>query len=201
VESNRCSVDKVDLQCVRLKGDLTFLVNDAYCFQADRPILRYTNAGNNNGTMYNDIFLFQGHFLARDIREINSGKRRMVLHLDSLEQSATLNDSDLTPPSGAVLTPAGKVEIPSDTRRVLLLRQVPPDYPPDARRFGISGKVIVQITIGRDGRVTNAQAINGPCGLRQAAIDAVLKWEYRPFLISGKATEVETTLPIIFSLG
>jgi protein TonB len=151
--------------------------------------------------MYNDIFLFQGHFLARDIREINSGKRRMVLHLDSLEQSATLNDSDLTPPSGAVLTPAGKVEIPSDTRRVLLLRQVPPDYPPDARRFGISGKVIVQITIGRDGRVTNAQAINGPCGLRQAAIDAVLKWEYRPFLISGKATEVETTLPIIFSLG
>jgi TonB family protein len=125
LESNRRSIGKVNLQCVTLKGDLIFPAVSAYCFEPDKPILRYANES----------------------------------------------------------------------------RQVPPHYPSGASGSGITGKVVLKITIGKDGRVTNAEAISGPTGLRQAAIDAVLKWEYRPFLIAGKPTEVVTTLPIIFSLG
>ncbi len=151
--------------------------------------------------MYNDILIFQGHFLASDVREINDGKPGLVLHIDTIGRSSTVNDAALTPPPDAVLIPSGKIEIPRDTMRVLLLRQVPPHYPSGARGSGITGKVILQITIGKDGRVTNAQAISGPTALRQAAIDAVLKGEYCPFFISGKPTEVVTTLPITFTLG
>ncbi|MGB8543632.1 MAG: energy transducer TonB [Candidatus Acidiferrales bacterium] len=201
LENNRRSIDKIDLRCVALKADWTFFANDAYCFQADKPILRYTDSGNSSGTVYNDMFIFQGHFLARDVRETINGKPRMLLHIDVLEQTSTINDSDLTPPPDAVLIPNGKIAIPSDTMRVLLVKQIPPHYPSGARGAGITGKVILQITIGKDGRVTNAQAISGPTGLRQAAIDAVLKWEYRPFFICGKPAEVETTLPIVFSVG
>jgi TonB family protein len=201
LESNSRTVDKVALQCVALKADWIFLSNDAYCFQADKPILRYTNANNMNGAVYNNILAFQGHFLARDMRVTNGGKPRLVLHIESIEEEPAVNDSDFTPTPDAVRIPSGKIAIPSETMRVLLLREVPPHYPDGAKSAHIFGTVTLQITIGKDGRVANAQAISGPNELRRASIDAVLKWEYRPFLISGEPTEVETTLPIVFTLG
>jgi TonB family protein len=202
LESKHRSVDKINLQCVTLKADWIFLENDAYCFQPDKPILRVTNAAGGRGdTLYNDVFSFQGHFVARNIRVLNAGKPRLVLHIDSIEEETTVNDSDLTPPPDAVLIPTGKLAIPENTMTVLLRRQVPPHYPEIAKAAHIAGTVILQITIGKDGHVTGAQAISGPNELRKASIDAVLKWEYRPFLIAGEPTEVETTAPIIFTLG
>jgi TonB family protein len=201
LESKHRSVDKVKFQCITLKGDWIFSYNDAYCFQPDKPILRFTSAaGGSSATSYDDIFMFQGHFLARNIRVMNAGKPRLVLHIDSIEEETTVNDSDLTPPPDAVLIPAGKVAIPEKTMTVLLLRQVTPHYPANARSAHIAGIVVLQITIGKDGHVTRAQAISGPSELWKASTDAVLNWEYRPFLIAGEPTEVETTSPIIFTL-
>jgi protein TonB len=85
--------------------------------------------------------------------------------------------------------------------QVFLLRQVLPHYPFAAKASGISGTVELRVTIGKDGRVTNAVAIGGPDELRRASIDAALKWEYRPFLITDEPTEVETTLEIVFTLA
>jgi len=201
LESKRRSVDKVNLQCVTLKGDWIFLNNDAYCFQPDKPILRFTSAaGGKSDTLYNDILMFQGHFLARNIRATNAGTR-LVLHIDSIEQEPTVNDSDLTPPPDAIRIPAGKVAIPQQTMAVLLLRTLPPHYPESAKAARITGTVLLQVTIGKDGRVTSAQAISGPNDLRKVSTEAALKWEYRPFLIAGEAAEVETTLPITFTIG
>jgi hypothetical protein len=85
IETNRRSVDKIDLLCVTLKADWIFLNNDAYCFQAGKPMLRITNAGNGRyGTLYNNVVMFQGHFLARDIRVTNQGKPRLVLHIETI---------------------------------------------------------------------------------------------------------------------
>jgi len=202
LESNHRSVDKVNLQCVTLKADWIFLSSDVYCFQPDKPILRFANApGGRNVTVYNNIFTFQGQFLARDIRVLNAGKPRLVLHIDSIEEAPQVNDSDLMPPPDAVRIPSGKVVMPEKTMTALLLRQVLPHYPENAKADRITGTVVLHITIGKDGRVTNAQAISGPNELRKASIDAVLKWEYRPFLIAGEPTEVETSLPVIFTLG
>jgi protein TonB len=37
--------------------------------------------------------------------------------------------------------------------------------------------------------------------LRQAAIDAVQQWRYRPYLLNGQPVEVETTINVVFNLG
>ena len=37
--------------------------------------------------------------------------------------------------------------------------------------------------------------------LRQAAIDAVQTWRYKPYLLNGDPVEVETTINVVFSLG
>ena len=37
--------------------------------------------------------------------------------------------------------------------------------------------------------------------LQQAAIDAVSRWRYRPYLLNGQPVEVETTVSVVFNLG
>jgi protein TonB len=37
--------------------------------------------------------------------------------------------------------------------------------------------------------------------LRQAALDAVKAWRYRPYLLDGEPVEVETTVSVTFTLG
>jgi protein TonB len=37
--------------------------------------------------------------------------------------------------------------------------------------------------------------------LRQAALDAVRNWKYKPTYLNGEPVEVETTINVNFSLG
>jgi protein TonB len=36
--------------------------------------------------------------------------------------------------------------------------------------------------------------------LRDAALDAVKTWRYRPYLLDGQPVEVETTINVIFTM-
>lgn len=202
LENKRRSIDKANFQCVTLTGDWIFLVANAYCFDSDKPILRYiATSGDRSSIWYNGIVSFGGHFIARDITVTRSGKPQIILHVELLEGLASVNDSEFTPPADAVHIPSAAVSLPRDTAQAFLLRQVPPHYPPTAKTAHIQGIVVLQVTIGRDGRVTAAHATSGPGVLKQEAADAVLKWEYRPFLICGEPVEVETEVPITFTLG
>jgi hypothetical protein len=49
--------------------------------------------------------------------------------------------------------------------------------------------------------VQNLQVISGNELLAQAAVDAVKQWTYRPYLLNGVATEVDTTVTVNFRLG
>jgi protein TonB len=37
--------------------------------------------------------------------------------------------------------------------------------------------------------------------LTQSALDAVRQWRYRPYMLNGEPTEVETTVTVNFNLG
>ena len=37
--------------------------------------------------------------------------------------------------------------------------------------------------------------------LRQAALDAVRNWRYKPYMLNNEPIAVETTVNVIFSLG
>lgn len=81
-----------------------------------------------------------------------------------------------------------------------MVHRVEPVYPPDARLRHITGTVILQATIGTDGRIHNLKAISGPTELVEASIGAVEQWRYRPYLLEGKPVEVETTVKIQFHM-
>lgn len=83
----------------------------------------------------------------------------------------------------------------------LLIQKTAPVYPQIAKEARVSGTVVIQATISKTGSIKNLRAVNGPTMLRQAAIDAVKGWRYRPYLLDGEPVEVETTVSVTFNLG
>lgn len=97
--------------------------------------------------------------------------------------------------------PPSKVSISAGIAGGLLLKRSAPVYPQIAKEARVSGSVVIQATISRTGQVENARVVNGPTMLRQAALDAVKTWRYRPYLLDGQPVEVETTVNVVFSLA
>ena len=82
-----------------------------------------------------------------------------------------------------------------------ILTKVPPQYPAEAKAAGVGGTVVMHAIISKDGTITNLSVISGPEMLQAAAVDAVKQWTYRPYLLNGVATEVDTTIVVNFNLN
>jgi protein TonB len=56
----------------------------------------------------------------------------------------------------------------------------------------------MRVTIGTDGTVEQLRVVSGNPLLVSAAMDAVKKWRYRPFLLGGQPVEGDTTITVKF---
>lgn len=82
-----------------------------------------------------------------------------------------------------------------------LVSKVQPVYPPEAKEKGIGGTVVLHAIIGKDGTIQDLAVISGPPVLVASAMDAVKQWIYKPYLLNGDPTEVETTITVNFNLN
>jgi protein TonB len=73
-----------------------------------------------------------------------------------------------------------------------------PDYPKLARDSGASGIVELTATIGTNGRVKSVVVVKGHPLLRQAAVDAVKQWVYKPTILNGMPVEAQTQVVLNF---
>jgi TonB family protein len=83
----------------------------------------------------------------------------------------------------------------------ILASAKPPAYPLAARAEGIDGPVVLKAIISKEGKVQNISVISGWPELRQAAIDAVQAWTYKPYTHLGHSVEVHTTVTVNFNMG
>lgn len=88
----------------------------------------------------------------------------------------------------------------SHTKKPKLLKKADPIYPDVAKKSKVQGKVMVEATTNLEGEVVKAVAIKGPELLKQAAVDAVKKWKYAPFVVNGVKEPVSFTVLINFRL-
>jgi len=95
----------------------------------------------------------------------------------------------------------GPVHLPSTIVAGMILQKTVPVYPIIAKETRIDGVVILQATISTSGTIENLRVVSGHPMLRQAALDAVSNWRYRPYLMNGKPVEVETTVNVVFKLS
>jgi periplasmic protein TonB len=109
-------------------------------------------------------------------------------------------------PRVSVGSAAGKasskpVNVSSGVSAGLLLAPIRPEYPQIARAAHVQGTVVIDAIISRTGTIESAHMLSGPPMLQQAALDAVRQAHYRPFLLNGQPTDVQTTITIVFRMG
>jgi len=97
--------------------------------------------------------------------------------------------------------PIAPPRISSGVSKGMLLAPIQPVYPAIARVARVQGAVVMEAVISKAGRIESLHAISGPQMLRTAALTAVEAARYRPYLLNGEPTEVQTTITVIFQLG
>ena len=86
----------------------------------------------------------------------------------------------------------------SRVQQAQLISRKDPEYPQLAKQSGAQGEVVLAAMIGVDGKVKNVKVVSGPPLLRNAAIQAVKQWVYKPTLLNGKPIEAETRITLNF---
>jgi len=84
-----------------------------------------------------------------------------------------------------------------------LIKDVEPQYPREARNKHLQGVVIVQGTVGTDGKLSDIE-VTRPlgAGLSEAAIECVKKWRFKPAkMADGTEVPVRINIEINFRLG
>jgi protein TonB len=106
-----------------------------------------------------------------------------------------------TPTVAPKIATPQRVRVSSGVSTGMLVRKVPPVYPPLARQARIQGTVILQAQISKEGNIENLQLVSGHPMLAPAAIEAVKQWKYKPYLLNGEPVEVETQVQVNFTLA
>ncbi len=83
----------------------------------------------------------------------------------------------------------------------LLIQKTTPVYPPIAKTARVSGTVVLQAIISKAGTIDDLHVVSGPEMLREAALNAVRNWRYKPYTLNNQPIEVETTVNVIFTLA
>lgn len=83
----------------------------------------------------------------------------------------------------------------------MLLTPIRPVYPTIAKAARVEGTVIVEAVISKAGGIESLHVVSGPEMLRGSAMEAIQGARYRPFLLNGAATEVQTVITVNFRLG
>lgn len=79
---------------------------------------------------------------------------------------------------------------------------VPPQYPFEMRRAGITGEVLVEFIVDTNGNVRNPFAVrSSQREFETAAVQAVSKWKFRPGKKGGRVVNTRMQQPISFSLN
>ena len=81
-----------------------------------------------------------------------------------------------------------------------LIHQVMPEYPQEAMKKLIKGKVRTRIVIDCSGKVIEVKVLSGKSMLSQAAVAALREWRYQPTMQNQEAVQVQTDVEFKFDL-
>lgn len=80
------------------------------------------------------------------------------------------------------------------------IKDVKPVYPASAMAARIGGNVLIEATIGADGKVHDTRVVRSIAFLDDAALHAVRQWEFEPARRDGAAVAVTMVIIVTFAL-
>ena len=95
-----------------------------------------------------------------------------------------------------------RIPVGGNVQMARLIRQPRPDYPAELKQLGVTGVVMIQAVISKDGELLNPRVVNTDVDWRlaQSALDAVKQWRYTPTLLNGQPVEVATSVAVAYEL-
>jgi len=129
---------------------------------------------------------------ARDAKQFSNAEGLLQRALEQVrnEASGQMLSRPATPGSTAPVRVGGAIQEPRRTK------YVDPVFP--AVASNVQGQVIIEATIGTDGKVKDARVLRSAPIFEQAALEAVRQWEYEPSLLNGTPVEVLITVVLNF---
>ena len=204
-------VGTISLRCVILEpqetGKNRYLqqtATRAYCLAPDAPLIRLSQLAFGITVTYNSIAHFGNRTFAQQITATQRGHERGKLQVVKLVAAPELLQADFpkSQPEAPVDTEHAGAKLSSAITVGLLLRKVTPVYPIEAKQKHITGTVVLHAIISKEGTIDSIEVISAPADvLAEAAVEAVSQWTYKPYLLLGKPTEVDTTITVNFAMN
>jgi protein TonB len=142
-----------------------------------------------------------------EIDEMEQNREPPTLQQLELSMNADLSgfaSSDFTVPTINVGGQLDEIiyELEDLTRAPRPISQRAPTYPPELRRAGISGTVVLMFIVRDDGTTSNitVERSDNPA-FEEPAIRAVRKWRFEPGEKDGKAVNTRVRIPIPFKFN
>lgn len=107
--------------------------------------------------------------------------------------------AEYVPPGSADVLPR---PTPVRVAARMLGSNLQPDYPASEQRMEREGRVVIQVTIGADGRVRETRRLSATSDAFWLATErhARRSWRFRPATVDGRAVESTRTLTVHFEL-
>jgi hypothetical protein len=163
------------------------------CFD-DQSHLRLIRSGDTL-LHFDDIQMFQGRAIARNIVDTFKGAPVAEIKLSLLEEVVSVDEAFLKPPADATFRP---YVIERGFPKPVSVYEVGAHSPPMPNGQPFSGTFLVPVFIKKDGTVKLQRdvSVDGPVGdVFKAMYKAVAKWKFQPYLVDGQPVEVDYDVP------
>jgi hypothetical protein len=134
-----------------------------YCVTPDDTALRYSRGQGWDEIVYNSVSSFQGRFVPQSLKVTQAKDPYLEVRVVAIEDLPHPDDLLFTPTKEAVLQ-SKPIEVASS---VLIMTK----NPGSEWIRGEKGKAVVELVIGKDGRVKKAKGIEGPPNLKELAAE------------------------------
>lgn len=167
-----------------------------YCFSPGTDDLRFMQKYVTQSVLRNGMGRFQGQSVSTQVK-VSDGTLNLadgkVVTLETLPAASVDLSSAGLEKSAPVQAVEGSVIAKN------LLHKVAPYYPQSAKDGHTSGDVLLHVVVGTDGVVRDLEVLEAPSAdLAIAAVDAVRRWVYKPYLLNGDPVKIATTVTVQF---
>ncbi len=198
---------KVPVDCIMLtqavKGvdKLPLGLYPTFCLRPDSDQILVTyNFGSRTVTIRS-----LGHFLDHVIpMQVEILEQTATVSTAKIESLATYKPqpNEFAPTPEMKRTAANIARIPGGVLAGNIISKPQPVYPATAKANHVTGTVVLRAIIGCDGHVYALRPTSSPdSDLTISAIAAVRQWTYKPYLLNGVATEVDTTITVNYNMS
>jgi hypothetical protein len=168
-----------------------------YCFDLDKPQLRLMTHQTNGLTLVvmDNPALFRDISIPRHVIAARDGHTIFKLDITELKDSQD-SPSEFTPPASAL-----PLHLQYSSTKIINMLETAPKftYPQKVKELNLSGHVMLQAHVGKDGHVHSLQIDSGMQVLREAASDNVKQLIFHPYFLEGQPVDFDVSFDVNFT--